>query len=110
VKLTRRVDDDQQAYRLTTVLLVIGATLYYIPQVFAVEAASQEYLAGFVNAFTSNTNPGVALACMWISLAGAIVVVGWLFVRAWNAASRSMARQEARSTTQPADEEKAAVL
>jgi len=110
VKLTRRVDDDQQAYRLTTALLVAGATLYYIPQVFAVEATSQAYLAGFVKAFTSNTNPGLALAFMWISLAGAIVVVGWLFVRVWNAASRSMARQEASRTTQQANEKKAAVL
>lgn len=110
VKLTRRVDDDQQAYRLTTALLVAGATLYYIPQVFAVEAASQDYLAGFAQAFTSNINPGVALACMWISLTGAIVVVGWLFVRVWNAASRSMASQQASRATQQADEEKAAVL
>src|SRR6266480_3433315 len=29
VKLSRRVDDDVQAYRLATAFLVVGATLYY---------------------------------------------------------------------------------
>src|SRR5579859_743520 len=56
VKLSRRVDDDVNAFRLATVFLVVGASLYYIPLVFAVEAASQTYLAGFGSAFTSNTN------------------------------------------------------
>src|SRR5437763_7214968 len=56
VKLSRRVDDDVQAYRLATAFLVVGATLYYGPQVFAVEAASQDYLGRFVHNFTSNTN------------------------------------------------------
>src|SRR6266516_6311572 len=34
VKLSRRVDDDVNAYRLATVFLVLGATLYYGPLVF----------------------------------------------------------------------------
>jgi len=46
VKMSRRVDDDVSAYRLATVFLVIGATLYYGPQVFAVEATSQGILPG----------------------------------------------------------------
>src|SRR5437899_6004355 len=45
VKLSRRVDDDVTAYRLSTAFLVLGAALYYFPQVFAVEAARQEHLA-----------------------------------------------------------------
>ena len=45
VKMARRVDDDVNAFRLATVFLVLGATLYYFPLVFAVEAASQENLA-----------------------------------------------------------------
>src|SRR6266567_3034889 len=64
VKLSRRVDDDVAAYRLATAFLVLGATIYYGPLVFAVEAASQTYLSGFGQAFTSNTNPTVALALM----------------------------------------------
>jgi hypothetical protein len=92
VKMARRVDDDMSAFRLTTVFLVLGATLYYIPQVFAVEAASQEHLADFAQAFTSNTNTEVALWIMWASLAGVLLVAIWIFFRAMASASRTMAR------------------
>src|SRR5438270_7453889 len=70
VKLSRRVDDDATAYRLSTAFLVLGATLYYAALVFAVEAASQDYLAGFAQVFTSNTNPSVALVIMGIAMVG----------------------------------------
>lgn len=93
VKLSRRVDDDVNAYRLSTLFLIIGATLYYGPLVFAVEANSQPALAGFVHAFTSSSNPTVALVLMWISLAGVVAVAAWLFVRALMSASRSMAHR-----------------
>jgi hypothetical protein len=93
VKLSRRADDDVQAYRLATAFLVIGATLYYVPLVFAVEAASQTYLAGFVQLFTSNTNVGPALVIMWISLVGVIIVAIWLFIRALVSASRTMSQR-----------------
>ena len=96
VKLSRRVDDDVNAYRLSTVFLVLGATLYYGPLVFAVEATSQSYLAGFGAAFTSNTNPTAALWIMWLSLLGVALVTGWLFVQAMRSASRSMARRLAK--------------
>jgi hypothetical protein len=93
VKLSRRVDDDVNAYRLSTLFLIIGATLYYGPLVFAVEANSQPALHGFAQAFTSSTNPTVALVLMWISLAGVGLVAAWLFVRALMSASRSMTRR-----------------
>jgi hypothetical protein len=91
VKLSRRADDDVQAYRIVTALLVVGATLYYGPLVFAVEATSQAYLAGFGQAFTSNLNVGPALVMMWISLVGVGIVAIWLFVRALVSANRTMA-------------------
>ena len=91
VKLTRRVDDDVNAYRISTVFLVIGATLYYGPLVFAVEATSQTYLAGFGQAFTSNTNQTAALVIMWISLAGVALIALYLFVRLLMNATRTMA-------------------
>lgn len=100
VKLSRRVDDDVNAYRLSTVFLVLGATLYYGPLVFAVEAASQDYLAGFGAAFTSNTNVTAALVIMWISLAGVALVALWLFVRALANANRTMAKRLAKEQTQ----------
>lgn len=93
VKLSRRVDDDVNAYRWATVFLVLGATLYYGPQVFAVEATSQDSLKGFGQLFTSNMNVPVALAIMWIALVGVVMVTGWLFMRALNSANRTMARQ-----------------
>jgi hypothetical protein len=93
VKLSRRVDDDVNAYRFATVFLVLGATLYYGPQVFAVEATSQDYLKGFGQFFTSNANVPVALGIMWIALAGVVIVTGWLFMRALHSANRTMARR-----------------
>ena len=98
VKLSRRVDDDVNAYRLSTLFLVIGATLYYGPLVFAVEAASQGWLSGFGQAFTTNSNPIAALVLMWISLAGVALVAVWLFVRALMSANRSMARRLKKET------------
>ena len=104
VKLSRRVDDDVNAFRLTTVFLVVGASLYYIPLVFAVEAASQDYLSWFVTNWTSNTNVTVALWIMWISLAGVAIVAAWLFVRLIVNANRTMrvAGPGATSTREPA--------
>ncbi|GCE30082.1 hypothetical protein KDA_55660 [Dictyobacter alpinus] len=101
VKLSRRVDDDVAAYRWATAFLVLGATLYYSVQVFAVEAASQSYLAGFGQIFTSNSNAAVALVIMWISLASVAVIAGWLFVRALQSANRSMARRLAPTSSKP---------
>ncbi len=102
VKLSRRVDDDVTAYRLATAFLVLGATLYYGALVFAVEATSQGYLAGFGQAFTSNMNQSVALVIMGIAMVGVVIVAGWLFVRLLASANRSMARRlsapQARST------------
>jgi hypothetical protein len=92
VKLTRRVDDDVNAYRLATVFLVLGASFYYIPLVFSVENTSQTYLSWFITNWTSNTNPIVALWIMWISLAGVAIVAAWLFIRALTGATRSMGK------------------
>jgi len=109
VKLSRRVDDDMQAYRLATVFIVLGATLYYGPLVFAVEAASQPYLATFGQLFTSNTNVPVALGIMWVSLAGVIIIAGWLFARAWMAATRSMEKRLTQKQTTTSTPEPTAV-
>jgi hypothetical protein len=93
VKLSRRVDDDINAFRIATAFLVAGATLYYLPQVFAIEANSQSYLAGFTSVFTSSAHPAVALIIMWISLVGVAAVAAWMFVRSWMAATRAMTQR-----------------
>ena len=110
VKLSRRADDDVNAYRLATVFLVLGATLFYGPLVFAVEATSQSYLAGFGHAFTSNMNPVAALWIMWLSLAGMALVATWLFIRVWMAATRSMGRQLAQERQVQPPQESTAVI
>ncbi|HEX9036946.1 MAG TPA: hypothetical protein VF808_08145 [Ktedonobacterales bacterium] len=90
VKLSRRVDDDINAFRWATVFLVAGATLYYGPLVFAVEATSQEHLQWLINNLTSNQNATTALWIMWISLVGAGLVAAWIFYRALASFTRSM--------------------
>lgn len=88
VKLLRRVDDDAGAYRLSTAFLAIGATLYYVPLVFAVEAASQTDLKWFADNLVSNANVTLALWIMWISIAGLALVLGLFFLRTLATASR----------------------
>ncbi len=109
VKLSRRVDDDVTAYRLATAFLVLGATLYYGALVFAVEATSQPYLAGFGAFFTSSSNPFLAQILMIVSMAGVVIVAGWLFVRAWMSANRTMARRLAAKQAPSAQEPTPAV-
>jgi hypothetical protein len=101
VKLTRRVDDDAGAYRLTTVFLVLGATLYYAVQIFAVEATSQVHLSWLVTNLTSNTNVALALGIMWTALAGVGLIVAWFFVRALVSANRTMAARPAPKVPEP---------
>lgn len=105
VKLSRRVDDDVTAYRVATVFLVLGATLFYGPQVFAIEATSQTYLSGFAQVFTSSSNVTVALVIMWVSLVGVAIVAGWLFVQALASANRTMARRIAARQTRRGEEQ-----
>ncbi len=93
VKLSHRVDDDVAAYRAATAFLVLGSVLYYIPQIFAIEAADQPKLAWFATAFTSSAHPTTALYLMWISLAGVMGVAGWLVLRVVQHAERSMMSQ-----------------
>ncbi|HUY99610.1 MAG TPA: hypothetical protein VMU89_04625 [Thermomicrobiaceae bacterium] len=99
VKLVRRVDDDVSAYRWSTAFLVVGATLYYLPQVFAIEANSQPRLSWLVDTFTSSSHPTAALWIMWVSLAGVIVIAGGLALRLIQHADRTMGQR--LSTTRP---------
>jgi hypothetical protein len=81
------------AYRLATVFLIVGATLYFVPQVFAVEAASQEHLSWLATNLASNANTAWALPLMWVAMAGVALVGAWFFFRALMSASRDMAKR-----------------
>ncbi|MGA7670595.1 MAG: hypothetical protein WBW04_09240 [Nitrolancea sp.] len=100
VKLSHRVDDDVQAYRFATAFLVIGSVLYYIPQIFAIEAADQASLSGFATAFTSSAHPTTALWLMWIAFAGVIGVAAWLAMRVVQNAEKTMTHPTATTPHQ----------
>jgi hypothetical protein len=103
VKIARRVDDDATAYRWATVFLIAGATLYYLPLAFAVEAASQSYLSWFQDNLVSSANTPLALDIMWVSLAGVALVGLWLFGRAISSANRTMERRIAKQAPAPVE-------
>jgi len=81
VKLLYDADDRFGAYRIVTVLLVIGATLYFVPQTFGLESNSQDYLAGFASFFDSTKNQAWAAPILIVSLIGSAVTAGSLFWR-----------------------------
>lgn len=56
VKLLYDTDDDFQAYRFSTILLAVGAAFYLVPQIFAIEVASQSWLSGVATFLTSTSN------------------------------------------------------
>ena len=110
VKLSRRVDDDIAAFRLATVFLVLGSALYYFPLVFAVEAGSQSaHLGWLISNLASNAHPTLALTIMWISMAGVVLVAGWIFMRALASINRSMPKS-VKATPAPVKTPQTAVV
>jgi hypothetical protein len=81
VKLLYDADDRFGAYRLVTVLLVIGASLYFVPQTLGLEANSQDYLAGLVSFFDSTKNQAWAGPILIVSLVGCAATAGVIFWR-----------------------------
>jgi hypothetical protein len=107
VKLVRKVDDDLGAYRLSTILLVIGATFYFIPQVLAVEGASladtfaSEGYANFVNFFATTSNLSWAWPLTYISMAGVLLIGAFVFFWAINNANRKAREMMAKQARTP---------
>ncbi|HAF09166.1 MAG TPA: hypothetical protein DCK98_03690 [Chloroflexi bacterium] len=81
VKLLYDADDNFGAYRLVTALLVIGATLYFVPQTLGLESNSQDYLAGLVSFFDSTKNQAWAGPILIVALIGSAVTAGAIFWR-----------------------------
>lgn len=108
VKLLRKVDDDVSAYRLSTILLVIGATFYFIPQVLAVEGASlaenfdSAGYANFVSFFATTTNLAWAWPLTYISLGGVLLVGAFVFFWAINRANTKARQVMAKRASSPA--------
>jgi hypothetical protein len=108
LKLVRKVDDDPAAYRLSTIFLVIAATLYFVPLVLSVEAnslsttfASDGY-AQFVSFLQTNQNLAWAWPLTYISMIGVLLIGAFVFFRAINAANakaREVASKQAKTPT-----------
>lgn len=92
VKLLHDADDSFGAYRIATILMVIAATFYFIPQTFAIESGGQDYMAGVVAALDSTNDPAWAGPILVASLVGFIATAGAIFFRVVIAANRASAR------------------
>lgn len=79
VKLLYDSDDDFQSYRVATILLAVGAAFYLIPQIFAIESASQGWLASVANFLTSTTNTGWVGPIVITALVGYGLIGGLIF-------------------------------
>jgi hypothetical protein len=79
VKLLYDTDDDFRAYRVSTALLAVGGAFYLIPQIFAIETASQERLSGVANFLTSTSNTAWMGPILIVSMLGYGVIGGLIF-------------------------------
>ena len=98
VKLLADADDDPRAFKLVSTLLGLGSILYIGPTVLGVQLTSVEWgpaWAGVARALSTDTNPDLAVAMCWISIA-AIGVMGlvavWYDLRVPAGASSGSAR------------------
>ncbi len=79
VKLTRDADDNAADFRIATGLVLAGSALYFIPQVFGVEAADQDYLAGVSAFLTTSSNLDWAIPILYASYVILVGAAGYLF-------------------------------
>jgi hypothetical protein len=70
VKLVRDVDDDPQAFRLTSGLLAAGAVLYLVPTLLGVQADAFGIDPAISQTLISHDNPTLALVCTYAALVG----------------------------------------
>jgi|GEM_PF-319741 hypothetical protein len=103
VKLVRSVDDEPQMYQLASVFLILGATLYYIPQVFAVEATSQVHLAALANTLQSSADVTWANGIMFTSLALLVLTGGFIFTYVLGTINRAAISGKRRRHGLPAE-------
>ena len=91
LKLFRDPDEDVNAFRIQSILLVIASALYIVPQVYGMEAADQEYLGGLPASLISSSNLAVARPIFWLSLALFALTAAVIFIRfivqLWRSAS-----------------------
>ncbi|HZT99680.1 MAG TPA: hypothetical protein VFA10_08485 [Ktedonobacteraceae bacterium] len=90
VKLTGDPDHSLRDFRRTTVLLGLGALLYFIPYVLGVQASFS-----FSPLLVTNTNPGLAVVLAYVSLALLAVMGAFAIGYALKTGGRAEAREMA---------------
>jgi hypothetical protein len=83
IKLIRDPDEDAQAFRIQSVLLILASVLYIVPQIYGLEAADQTYLGNLPGMLVSTGNLELARPILWTSiglfgLTGAAIFVRFL--------------------------------
>ncbi|MFV2064510.1 MAG: hypothetical protein ACC726_13520 [Chloroflexota bacterium] len=81
IKLLGDADDDERTFRIVGALLVTGATLYFVPLFFGVQALEQEWLGGLPQFLVSATNPSLAWPFLLIAWVGYALIGGYIFTR-----------------------------
>ncbi len=94
VKLFGDADDDPRTFRTASLLLVAGATFYFVSLFFGVEAADQEYLGEIPSFLVSATNPGWAGPILAVGLVGYALTGLYIFWRLTRTLSRPLAPPE----------------
>jgi hypothetical protein len=96
VKLLYDTDDDYQAYRVATLLLAVGGTFYFVPQIFAIESTSQGWLSGVVRFMTSTSNTAWMSPILVICMLGYATIGTLIFYQVAISGHRFGQRPEAR--------------
>lgn len=81
VKLFGDADDDAATFRRLSLLLVAGATLYFIPLFFGVQALEQEFLGDLPEFLVSSTNATLGVPTLIVGLAGYGLTGAYIFWR-----------------------------
>ena len=79
VKLLYDTDDDFEAYRVATTLLVIGGAFYLVPQIFAIETTSQSGMSSVDRFLTTTSNAAWVGPILIVSMIGYAVIGGLIF-------------------------------
>ena len=98
VKLVADADNDPRAFKLVSTLLGVGSALYLVPTMLGVQLTAVKWgpaAADASRALATNTDPGLAIALCWFSVA-AIALMGlvalWFNLRGSVEAGGGLAR------------------
>ena len=96
LKLVSKGEADARSYRIETLLLGLGATLYVVPYVLGVQVMTVDGAQGLANIFVSDLNTDVALPLCYLS--GALIGIIGLMAVVYNFRAASAGRPRAAQT------------